>query len=96
LIISNHSTTMQQAMFVMFFFLIVMILMSGLFTPVASMPKWAQAITVINPLKYFMEVMRAIFLKGSGIGELIPQMIALFIFALGANLWAVLSYKKTA
>jgi ABC-2 type transport system permease protein len=96
LIVSNHSATMQQAMFVMFFFLIVMILISGLFTPVASMPKWAQAITIINPLKYFMQVMRAVFLKGSGLGELIPQLITLLIFAAGANLWAVLSYRKTA
>ena len=95
LVISNHSATMQQAMFVMFFFLLVMILISGLFTPVASMPKWAQAITVINPLKYFMQVMRAVFLKGSGIGELIPQLAALLIFAVGANLWAVISYRKT-
>jgi len=96
LVISNHSTNMQQAMFVMFFFIIVMILISGLFTPVASMPKWAQAITVVNPLKYFMQVMRAVFLKGSGIGELIPQLVALLIFATVANLWAVLSYRKTA
>jgi ABC-2 type transport system permease protein len=96
LIISNHSATMQQAMFVMFFFLIVMILISGLFTPVASMPEWAQAITVINPLKYFMQVMRAVFLKGSGVGELIPQLIALLLFATGANVWAVVSYRKTA
>jgi len=83
-------------MFVMFFFIIVMILISGLFTPVASMPKWAQAITVVNPLKYFMQVMRAVFLKGSGIGELIPQLIAFLTFAAGANVWAVLSYRKTA
>jgi len=96
LIISNHSATLQQAMFVMFFFLMVMILISGLFTPVSSMPRWAQAITVINPLKYFIQVMRAVFLKGSGIDELIPQMAALLIFAVGANLWAVLSYRKTA
>ncbi|MCL2728038.1 MAG: ABC transporter permease [Bacteroidales bacterium] len=96
LIISNHSATLQQAMFVMFFFLMVMILISGLFTPVSSMPLWAQAITVVNPLKYFIQVMRAVFLKGSGVVELIPQMAALIIFAVGANLWAVLSYRKTA
>jgi len=96
LVISNHSSNMQQAMFVMFFFIIVMILISGLFTPVASMPKWAQAITVVNPLKYFMQVLRAVFLKGSGIGELIPQLISLLIFAALSNVWAVLSYRKTA
>ena len=48
LIISNYSATMQQAMFVMFFFLMVFILMSGLFTPVRSMPDWAQWIAAFN------------------------------------------------
>ena len=96
LIVSNKSSTLQQAMFVMFFFIMVMLLISGLFTPILSMPKWAQAITVVNPLKYFMQVMRAVYLKGSGIGELIPHLIALVLFAVGANIWAVLSYRKTA
>lgn len=96
LIISNASNTLQQAMFVMFFFLIIMILISGLFTPVSSMPQWAQALTTINPLKYFIQMMRAVYLKGSGAGELIPQMTALLIFAAAANVAAVLTYRKTA
>ena len=58
LVISNYSATMQQSMFVMWFCLLVVILMSGLFTPISSMPEWAQIITIFNPLKYFMEVMR--------------------------------------
>ncbi len=96
LVISNHSETMQQAMFVMFFFMMVLLFMSGLFTPVASMPGWAQAITVVNPLKYFMQVMRLIYLKGSAFGELIPQFLALCAFALALNVWAVLSYRKSS
>lgn len=55
LVISNYSATMQQSMFVMFFFMLILMLMSGLFTPVSSMPEWAQVITYFNPLKYFME-----------------------------------------
>ncbi len=94
LVISNHSSTMQQAMFVMFFFMMIFIMMSGLFTPISSMPKWAQAITLFNPLKYFMQVMRMVYLKGSSIGELTTQFIALSCFALFFNLWAILSYKK--
>ena len=58
LVISNYSATMQQSMFVMWFCLLVVILMSGLFTPISSMPEWAQLITRLNPLRYFMEVMR--------------------------------------
>ena len=95
LIISNHSGTMQQAMFVMFFFMLIMIMLSGLFTPVASMPDWALFITRFNPLRYFVEIMRMLFLKGSTLGALIHQISALAIFALVFNLWAVFSYRKS-
>jgi len=95
IVISNYSDTMQQAMFVMFFFMLIIILLSGLFTPVSSMPKWAQMITAVNPLKYFMEVMRAVYLKGSGMRELLPQFFALCGFAVVFNAWAVMSYKKS-
>ncbi len=65
LIVSNFSATMQQAIFVMFFFMMIFILLSGLFTPISSMPQWAQYITYINPLRYFIEVMRMVNLKVS-------------------------------
>lgn len=95
LVISNYSNTMQQAMFVVFFFMLILILMSGLFTPVQSMPRWAQIVTTVNPLKYFMQVMRLVYLKGSGISELGTQLIALSSFAVLFILWAGWSYKKT-
>lgn len=95
LVISNYSNTMQQAMFVMFFFMLIFILMSGLFTPVESMPRWAQIITIFNPMKYFIEIMRMVYLKGSGLGELTRQIFALLGFALLFNSWAVYSYKKS-
>jgi ABC-2 type transport system permease protein len=94
LLISNHSTTMQQAMFSMFFFLIIMILLSGLFTPIASMPQWAQTVTRFNPLRYFIEVMRMVYLKGSNIWQLGNQFVALSLFAVVLNGWAILSYRK--
>ncbi|MDR2883457.1 MAG: ABC transporter permease [Alistipes sp.] len=95
LVISNYSESMQQAMFVMFFFTMIFLLMSGLFTPVASMPRWAQAIAAVNPLKYFIEVMRLVYLKGSGLGQLLPQLAALCGFAVAFNVWAVFSYRKS-
>jgi ABC-2 type transport system permease protein len=95
LIISNYSNTMQQAMFVMYFFVLILILMSGLFTPVQSMPQWAQYITMVNPLKYFMQVMRLVYLKGSTLNDLSTEFAALAGFATVFNLWAILSYKKT-
>jgi len=96
LVVSNYSETMQQAMFVMFFFIMILILMSGLFTPVSGMPAWARAIATLNPLKYFNEVMRLIYLKGSGFRQLIPQFAALCAFAALFNAWAVASYRKSS
>ena len=94
LVVSNYSDTMQQAMFVMFFFVIILLLMSGLFTPVTSMPQWAQNITMLNPLKYFIQVMRLVYLKGSVFAEMIPQFFALLGFAFVLGSWAVLGYRK--
>ena len=96
LVVSNYSRTMQQTMFVMFFFVIIIMLMSGLFTPINSMPEWAQAITIANPLKYFIQVTRMVYLKGSGFDDLIMQFIALLFMAIMLNGWAVFSYKKNS
>lgn len=94
LIISNYSNTMQQAMFVMYFFLLILILMSGLFTPVQSMPEWAKVIADLNPMRYFVEVVRAIYIKGSGLTSILKEMFVLITFGVILNIWAVLSYKK--
>lgn len=94
LIISNYSDTIQQAMFLMFFCMLILILMSGLFTPLNSMPEWAQKITWFNPLRYFIQVMRQIYLKGSSFGDLLPQFFTLCAFAIVMNIGAILSYKK--
>ena len=94
LVISNNSATIQQAMFVMWFFMLILILMSGLFTPISSMPKWAQVITYFNPLRYQMQMMRMVYLKGSGLLDLLPQLFALLIFVVVLNSWAVISYRK--
>lgn len=96
LIISNTSETMQQAMFVMYFFMLIFILLSGLFTPISSMPECIQYITRINPLSYFIQVMRAVYLKGTTFAELTGPLVALSVFALLFNGIAVLTYKKSA
>jgi ABC-2 type transport system permease protein len=94
LLISNYSSTLQQAMFVIFFFLIIFILISGLFTPIASMPHWAQVFTYFNPLRYFIEIMRMTFLKGSGFLDIWQQLAALVVCAFILNGWALISYRK--
>ena len=95
LIISNYSETLQQAMFLAFFFILIIILLSGLFTPIASMPQWAKIVAYSNPLSYFMEIMRMIYLKGSSYTGIAAPLLSLLGFAVGLNMWAVLSYSKS-
>lgn len=96
LIVSNYSSTMQQAALLMFFFLVIFILMSGLLTPVSSMPDWAQIMTYVNPLRYYIEVLRSLYLKGSGLADLQMQLFAMAAFAVISWTWAIWSYKKSA
>ena len=94
LVISNYAATLQQAMFIVFFFMMLFIMLSGLYTPIDSMPEWAKWIAAFNPLKHFMIVMRSIYLKGSNPLQLMNQLLALVGFAIFFNTWAVLSYHK--
>jgi len=96
LMISNFAKTQQQAMFVILFFLIIFILISGLFTPITSMPDWAQKFTYINPLRYFVEVMRLVYLKGSGFMDIFPNLLKIVGFAVVLNTLAVITYRKTS
>lgn len=95
LVVSNYSTTLRQALFVIYFFVMIFILMGGLFTPIASMPRWAQAVTYGLPTRYYGEAMRALYLKGSSFADLLPQFGALALMAVGLGAWAVVSYRKT-
>ena len=92
--ISNKSATILQSIFMMFAFIVVFQLMGGLFTPIASMPQWAQYITYAIPPRYFIEIMRAVYLKGATMADLWPQYAALTGFALLFCLVASLTYKK--
>lgn len=96
LAISSVSSTQQQAMFTAFFFLIIFILLSGLFTPISSMPDWAQKLTLFNPLRYFVEVMRMVYLKGSSLADLSGHFGVVCLFAVCFNVLAVVSYRKSS
>lgn len=95
LLVSTFCDTQQQAMFIMFFFMMLFILLGGLFTSIDSMPDWARLITRINPVRYMIEVMRMVILKGSGLQDILPQMGAVSLMAIVLNSWAILNYKKT-
>ena len=92
--VANKSATMIQAVFVLFAIVMIFQLMSGLMTPIGSMPDWAQAVTCLVPPRYFNEIMRATYLKGAGIADLSLQFAALGTFALVANLLAAATYSK--
>lgn len=87
LLISTMSGTQQQAFLGGFLFVMPAILLSGVMTPIRAMPGWLQALTYLNPLRYFAEVMRSTLLRGAGFAELWPQLASLAVF--GAALLAV-------
>jgi len=96
LFISTVANTQQQVMFVTFFFMMIFILMSGIFTPVESMPKWAQLIDEANPVYHFMRIMRMVVLKGSEFSDLIHEFVALCILGFSFLSLAVIWYRKTS
>ena len=96
LIISNYSSTMQQAIFVMWFFVVCIMLLSGLFTPTHSMPQWAYMSTYINPMHYFIDAIRTVFIRGGGFQDIAHQLMALFGIGIVMACWAVQSYKKNS
>lgn len=96
LLVSTYADTQQQAMSIAFFFIMIFLLMGGLFTPIDSMPGWAQVIARANPVSYFIEVMRMAVLKGSGLKDVLPHLGMVSLFAVVLNVWAVWNYRKAS
>jgi ABC-2 type transport system permease protein len=94
LLISGRVETQQQAMFVTFFIMMIYLLMSGLFTPVDSMPHWVQVAAEFNPVKHFVSISRAILIKGAGLAEVARPLVILVVFAVGTFWLAVGQYTK--
>ena len=91
---ANVTQNMIQTIFVMFFFVMIFMLMSGLLTPVSSMPQWAQTITYVLPPRYFANILRSVYLKGATVPDLWKDYVALAALALVFVAGAVLTYKK--
>jgi len=96
LFLSTMSGTQQQFMFMAFFFMIIFILMSGIFTPLESMPVWAQKIDLLNPVAYLMRIYRMIMLKGSAYADIERDIFALVAIAVVFTALAINRYRKTA
>ena len=91
---SEMSPRTQQAMFVMWFFVVSIMLLSGLFTPTRSMPQWAYMTTYINPMHYFIDAIRTVYIRGGGLHETAHQVLSLAGIGTLMGYWAVQSYKK--
>jgi ABC-2 type transport system permease protein len=94
LLISTMTNTQQQSMLVSFFFMVIFILMSGLFTSIESMPVWAQNLDRINPIAYFIRIMRMVMLKGSNFYNIRESFYSLVVYALAIISFAVWRYRK--
>ena len=95
LLISTFSSNQKQVMLIAWFFMIVFIMMSGLFTAVESMPQWAQIINYLNPVAYFIKILRMILLKGSGLTDVFKELIMLFVLGLSILIISIARYRKT-
>jgi len=96
LLVSTFSGTQQQFMFTAFFFIMIFILMSGIFTPLESMPVWAQKVDLINPAAYVMRINRMVMLKGSTFQDISRDIYSLILIAIAFTALAVNRYRKTA
>lgn len=95
LYISTITNTQQQAMFIAWFLMVVFILMGGLFTPIESMPVWAQELTLINPIAHFIKIMRMVLLKGAGWFE-VQNMVGILVLMTALILpAAIFRYRKS-
>jgi len=92
--ISSVSENQLQAMFIVFFLFIVFVLLSGLFTPIEGMPEWAQYLNYLNPMSFFMDIIKLIILKGCNIHDIQNQMIVLSVMAVIINTAAIASYRE--
>lgn len=96
LLISTYTETQQQANSLMFLFMMIFNMMSGLYTPIDSMPGWALFIAHLFPVSYFIDVMRLVVIKGSGLHDILPQIYAVLLIGIILNTWAILNYRKTS
>ncbi len=94
MLISTLCRTQQQAMFFGWFFTLFTILTSGFVTPIENMPSIVQHITLANPLRYFIKIVRGIMMKGAGVGDLYPEILAMVAFGIIIFTSASLTFSK--
>ncbi len=93
---STIARNAQQVLFIVWFFMIFFILLSGFFVPVENMPGWVQVVTHVNPVRFYMEVVRSIFLKGAGLSTLWREGIPMIAIGIVVFSVALLSFHRKA
>jgi len=96
LLISTVSNTTQEAFMTMFMFFLPAMIISGFFFPIENMPVFFQYVSLVNPVAYYVKAVRAIFLKGAGIGVLWPELAALAAMGGGILWFASTRFRKTS
>lgn len=94
--VSTITHSQQQAMFVSWFLMVFMLLMSGLFIPIENMPPVLKKLTYLNPMRYFMYIMRDIFQKGASIQYLLKDVIPMTFYGLVIFVFSILKFQKRA
>jgi ABC-2 type transport system permease protein len=94
LLLSTISSTQQQAMMISFYFFVPAFMLSGFTFPIRNMPESVQYLTYLNPMRYFMDVVRGVFLKGSGIDVLWPQLLAMAVFGVSILTVSAMRFHK--
>lgn len=94
ILISTFVRTQQQAMFFAWFIMLCAFILSGFFVPIENMPKALQYLTFINPLRYFMIVVRSLYLKGTSLMNLLPELEIMLLFGIGTLSFAIVRFKK--
>jgi ABC-2 type transport system permease protein len=93
-LVSTFSQTQQQAMLTIWFFMIFAILTSGFFYPIENMPRAVQYLTYINPMRYFMAILRTVFLRGAGFMDVLPNLFSLVTIGLLSFTVAILRFRR--
>ena len=96
LLISSAAATQQEAFMVSFLVYMPTILLSGFMFPVSSMPRPFQWLTLLNPMRHFLEIVRGVFLKGVGLSALWPQFVALFVMGVAVLWFAARRFRRAA
>lgn len=96
LLASAVSSTQQQAVFTVWFFLVFAIMLSGFFVPIQNMPEWARALTWLNPMRFFMAIVRGVLLRGAGVADLARELLVLLAMGLAAFGTAVALFRRSS